>query len=50
MGTTITVTALLVGSDGVEYARLVSDFEQSQQKTLAVSVLADPKRFERLDT
>jgi hypothetical protein len=50
LGKTWTVTALLVGSDGVEYARLVSEFEATQQKTLAVSVLTDSKRFERLKT
>jgi hypothetical protein len=49
LGRTWTVKALLTGSDGVEYARLVSDLDPTQQKTLAVSVLADPRRFERLN-
>jgi hypothetical protein len=50
LGKTWTVKALLRASDGFEYAQLVSDFDPTQQKTLAVSVLADARRFERLAT
>ena len=36
------------GTDGIMYARLVSVSDSTTRKTLAVTVLADPTRFEAL--
>jgi hypothetical protein len=39
------VRRLFVGRDKVEYANLVRASDSSEQKTLSVSVLLDPRRF-----
>jgi len=42
------VENLHIGTDGAEYARLVSAFDPSMRKTLSVAVLSDRRRFERI--
>jgi hypothetical protein len=42
------VEAVFLGTDGIQYALLVSASDLTQQKTLAVNVLRDRKRFERM--
>ena len=42
------VDAIFRGTEGIQYAQLVNAWDLTQQKTLAVDVLTDRKRFERL--
>jgi len=42
------VDAIFIGTDGIQYAQLVNAGDLTQQKTLAVDVLGDRKRFERV--
>jgi hypothetical protein len=42
------VEAVFLGTDGIQYAQLVNAGDLTQQKTLAVDVLGDRKRFERV--
>jgi hypothetical protein len=48
LGTEWIVDAIFRGTDGIEYAQLVNAADLTQQKTLAVDVLGDRKRFERV--
>jgi hypothetical protein len=48
LGTEWIVDAIFRGTDGIEYAQLVGASDSTQQKTLAVDVLTDRKRFERV--
>jgi hypothetical protein len=46
LGTEWIVDAIFIGTDGIQYAQLVNAGDLTQQKTLAVDVLGDRKRFE----
>ena len=46
LGTEWIVDAIFIGTDGLQYALLVNAGDLTQQKTLAVDVLRDRKRFE----
>ena len=48
LGTEWIVDAIFIGTDGIQYAQLVNAGDLTQQKTLAVDVLGDRKRFERV--
>jgi hypothetical protein len=48
LGTEWIVDAIFLGTDGIQYAQLVNASDLTQQKTLAVDVLNDRKRFERV--
>jgi hypothetical protein len=48
LGTEWIVDAIFIGTDGIQYAQLVNASDLTQQKTLAVDVLGDRKRFERV--
>jgi hypothetical protein len=48
LGTEWIVDAIFQGTDGIQYAQLVNAGDLTQQKTLAVDVLNDRKRFERV--
>jgi hypothetical protein len=48
LGTEWIVDAIFLGTDGIQYAQLVNAADLTQQKTLAVDVLGDRKRFERV--
>jgi hypothetical protein len=48
LGTEWIVDAIFRGTDGIQYAQLVNARDLTQHKTLAVNVLGDPKRFERV--
>jgi hypothetical protein len=48
LGTEWIVDAIFIGTDGIQYAQLVNASDLTQHKTLAVDVLGDRKRFERL--
>jgi hypothetical protein len=48
LGTEWIVEAVLLGTDGIQYAQLVNASDLTQQKTLAVDALGDRKRFERV--
>jgi hypothetical protein len=48
LGTERIVDAIFIGTDGIQYAQLVNASELTYQKTLAVNVLGDRKRFERV--
>ena len=48
LGTEWIVDAIFLGTDGIQYAQLVNAGDLTQQKTLAVDVLNDRKRFERV--
>jgi hypothetical protein len=48
LGTEWIVDAIFRGTDGIQYAQLVNAGDLAQQKTLAVDVLGDRKRFERV--
>jgi hypothetical protein len=48
LGTEWIVDAIFIGSDGIQYALLVNAGDLTQQKTLAVDVLGDRKRFEQV--
>jgi hypothetical protein len=48
LGTEWIVDAIFVGTDGIQYAQLVNAGDLTQHKTLAVDVLGDRKRFERV--
>jgi len=39
------VRALYTGRDNIEYANLILASDATEQKTLALSILRDPKRF-----
>ena len=39
------LTALFTSRDGIEHARLTSATDATENKTLALSVIADPSRF-----
>jgi hypothetical protein len=47
LGTEWIVDAIFQGTDGIQHALLVNPSDLTQQKTLAVDVLGDRKRFER---
>jgi hypothetical protein len=36
---------IFTGRDGIEHARLTSAYDSSQSKTVALSVIADTRRF-----
>lgn len=42
------VTAIFGGPDGIEHARLTSAFDATLRKTIALSVVADPRQFTAL--
>jgi hypothetical protein len=48
LGTEWIVDAVFLGTDGIQYAQLIAASDLTQQKTLAVDVLNDRKRFERV--
>ena len=48
LGTEWIVDAIFRGTDGIQYAQLANASDLTQQKTLAVDVLVDRKRFERM--
>jgi hypothetical protein len=48
LGTEWIVDAIFLGTDGIQYAQLLNASDLTQQKTLAVDVLEDRKRFERV--
>ena len=48
LGTEWIVDAIFRGTDGIQYAQLANASDLTQQKTLAVDVLVDRKRFERV--
>jgi hypothetical protein len=48
LGTEWIVDAIFRGTDGIRYAQLVNASDLTQHKTLALDVLADKKRFERV--
>ena len=48
LGTEWIVDAIFIGTDGIQYAQLVNAGDLTQQKTFAVDVLGDRKRFERV--
>jgi hypothetical protein len=48
LGTEWIVDAIFQGTDDIQYAQLVNAGDLTQQKTLAVNVLGDRKRFERV--
>jgi hypothetical protein len=48
LGTEWVVDAIFRGTDGIQYVQLVNASDLTQQKTLAVDVLNDRKRFERV--
>jgi hypothetical protein len=48
LGTEWIIDAVFIGTDGIQYAQLVNAGDLTQQKTLAVDVLGDRKRFERV--
>ena len=48
LGTEWIVDAIFLGTDGIQYAQIVNASDLTQRKTLAVDVLADRKRFERV--
>jgi hypothetical protein len=48
LGTEWIVDAIFLGTDGIQYAQLVNARDLTQHKTLAVDVLGDSKRFERV--
>ena len=48
LGTEWIVDAIFRGTDGIQYAQLVNARDLTQQKTLALDVLGDRKRFERV--
>jgi hypothetical protein len=48
LGTEWIVDAIFQGTDGIQYAQLVNASDLTQRKTLAVDVLGDRKRFERV--
>ena len=48
LGTEWIVDAIFIGTYGIQYALLVNAGDLTQQKTLAVDVLGDRKRFERV--
>ena len=48
LGTEWIVDAVFLGTDGIQYAQLVNASDLTQHKTLAVDVLGDRKRFERV--
>jgi hypothetical protein len=48
LGTEWIVDAIFQGTDGIQYAQLVNASDLTQQKTLAVDLLGDRKRFERV--
>ena len=48
LGTEWIVEAIFIGTDGIQYAQLVNASDLTQHKTLAVDVLGDRKRFERV--
>ena len=48
LGTEWIADAIFLGTDGIQYAQLVNASDLTQYKTLAVDVLGDRKRFERV--
>jgi hypothetical protein len=48
LGTEWIVDAIFRGTDAIQYVQLVNASDLTQQKTLAVDVLNDRKRFERV--
>jgi hypothetical protein len=48
LGTEWIVDAIFRGTDGIQYAQLAHASDSTQQKTLAVDVLTDRKRFARV--
>jgi hypothetical protein len=48
LGTEWIVDAIFRGTDGIQYALLVNAGDLTQHKTLALDVLNDRKRFERV--
>ena len=42
------VEEIFTGTDGVEYARVVSVSDLTQRKTLSIAILEDRRRFERV--
>jgi hypothetical protein len=48
LGTEWIVDAIFKGIDGIGYAQLVNASDLTQHKTLALDVLGDRKRFERV--
>ena len=48
LGTEWIVDAIFIRTDGIQYAQLVNAGDLTQQKTLAVDVLTDRKRFDRV--
>jgi len=36
---------IFISTDGIEYARLISAYDTTERKTLALSVIADTRRF-----
>jgi hypothetical protein len=48
LGTEWIVDAIFKGTDGIRYAHLVNASDLTQHKTLALDVLGDRNRFERV--
>ncbi len=40
-----TLTAIVVGPDGIEHAHLTAAHDVTQRKTIALSVIADPRQL-----
>jgi len=39
------LTEIFVGPDGIDHARLTSAYDATERKTIALSVVADSRRF-----
>ena len=45
-----TLTAIVVGADGIEHAHLTAAHDVTQRKTIALSVIADPRQLTLVET
>ena len=43
------IARLFTGTDGVEYAWIESTADRTRRKTLALTILMDPRHFQALD-
>jgi hypothetical protein len=44
------LSAIFAGPDGIEHALLTSAYDSTRQKTIALSVVTDPRQFIAIET
>lgn len=44
------LSKIFTGADGIEYAALQSSSDGTRRKTLALAIVADPRRFALIET